>query len=156
MKVGDIKDSKFNGQMQITGINKKNNTIMVRFTDGLEVETTYQKFVDDDVRVSIHQITEQTYDCTSKVLKIVVANEIINDEVSGYGVVFSKRGKKNWRVGEIHTANNGQEFKIVGYNGASKISVMFEDGTIVTGRKYCHIKTGEVKNPKIGTKRIVK
>ena len=62
MKVGDIKDSKFNGQMQITGINKKNNTIMVRFTDGLEVETTYQKFVDDDVRVSIHQITEQTYD----------------------------------------------------------------------------------------------
>ncbi len=153
MKVGEIRNSKFNGQMIITGITKTG--ITVRFTDGMEVETTYQKFLDDDVRVSIHEITEQAYDKTTRALKSVVANEMINDTVSNYGVIISRRGRKNWRVGEIHTANNGQQFKIVGYNGASKISVMFEDGTIVNNRKYCHIKTGEVKNPNLRTKRII-
>lgn len=152
MKVGEIRDSKFNGQMKITGITK--NGITVQFTDGMEVETTYQKFLDDDVRVSIHEITEQAYDKTVKALKSIVATEMINDTISSYGVVISRRGKKNWRVGEIHTANNGQQFKIVGYNGASKISVMFEDGTIVPNRKYCHIKTGEVKNPNLRRKMV--
>ena len=47
-------------------------------------------------------------------MKSVVATEMINDTISNYGVVLSKRGKKNWRVGEIHTANNGQQLKIVG------------------------------------------
>ena len=37
MKVGEIRDSKFNGQMKITGITK--NGITVQFTDGMEVET---------------------------------------------------------------------------------------------------------------------
>lgn len=145
MKVGEIRNSKFNGQMMITGITK--NGIIVQFTDGMEVETTYQKFLDDDVRVSIHEVTEQAYDKTVKALKSVVATEMVNDTISKYGVVISRRGKKNWRVGEVHPANNGQMLKIVGYNGASKISVMFEDGTIVQNRKYCHIKSGEVKNP---------
>lgn len=153
-KVGEEKFSKFNGKMVIIEV-KDDENITVQFTDGKVVNTTYQRYLDDDVRVSVHEVLEQVKNYQTKTLKSVVANEAINDEISSYDVFHSKRGLKNWRVGEVFQANNGQQMKIVAYNGASKITVKFEDGTIVNGRKYCHIQNGEVKNPTLGTRRII-
>lgn len=153
-KIGEERTTKFNGKMVIIDV-KDDDNITVQFTDGKVVNTTYQRFIDDDVRVSVHEVTEQVRNYQTKTLKSIVANETINDEISSYDVFHSKRGLKNWRTGEVHKANNGQEMKIIAYNGVSKITVKFEDGTIINGRKYCHIKNGQVKNPTLRTKRVI-
>lgn len=147
-KVGDIRKSKYGKVMEIVKY-KNENDITVQFSDGPIINTTYQRFLDDEVRVSIYKIMESTKDAISKKLKTVVASEMQNDDISDYKIFYSVRGKKNYRVGEIHKANNGQEFKIVAYTGCNNVSIMFEDGTIVNNRKYCHIKKGEVRNPKL-------
>lgn len=51
------------------------------------------------------------------------------------------------RTGEVHTTNNFGKIKIIEYKGNTKVSVKFEDGTIVKNVYYESIKKGMVKNP---------
>ena len=55
--------------------------------------------------------------------------------------------KKDQRMGETRTANNGQEIKIVGYKNSSHIDVQFEDGTIVYNKTYRAYIQGHIRNP---------
>jgi hypothetical protein len=51
------------------------------------------------------------------------------------------------RIGEINTATNGQQIKIIAYRGSLDVDVEFEDGTIVEHRTYKNFKKGMVENP---------
>lgn len=151
---GLVKQCKYGLSMEVIEYKNKKN-VTVQFSDGLVVNTTYKKFEENKVREPIYLITEATKDSKTKVTRTVVASEKINDEISTLKVYNSKNGKKNFRVGELHKANNGQEFRIVAYENNSHISIMFEDGTIVNNRKYCHIKNGEVRNPSLHRRKII-
>ena len=52
-----------------------------------------------------------------------------------------------YRVGEINTANNGQNITIIAYRSYKDIDIQFEDGTLVTSKEYKSFKNGEIKNP---------
>lgn len=151
---GQVKQCKYGLSMEIVDYKNKNN-IIVQFSDGVVTKTTYKKFEENKVREPIYLITEATKNSKTKVTRTVVASEKINNEISTLKVYTSKNGKKNFRVGELHKANNGQEFRIVAYEDNSHISIMFEDGTIVNNRKYCHIKNGEVRNPSLHRRKII-
>lgn len=51
------------------------------------------------------------------------------------------------KVGETIIANNGQKMTIISYRSYKDIDVQFEDGTIITNRRYQHFKNGEINNP---------
>lgn len=51
------------------------------------------------------------------------------------------------RTGEVHLTNRCGYCKIIKYNNAKSVHVLFEDGTIVYHRKYDDIRKGQVQNP---------
>ena len=55
-------------------------------------------------------------------------------------------------VGESNTALNGQTMKIIAWRGFHDIDVQFEDGTIVTQKRYDHFKHGYIVNPNCSNK----
>lgn len=58
------------------------------------------------------------------------------------------------RVGETRIANNGQKMTIINYVNNENIDIQFEDGTIVTKKKYCHFIIGNIENPNYKAKRM--
>lgn len=50
------------------------------------------------------------------------------------------------RTGEFHINNQGCRMVIIEYYGSQKISVLFEDGTIIKDVEYCQITRGTIKN----------
>lgn len=56
--------------------------------------------------------------------------------------------KKN-RVGEIFKTNNYGKCTVVDYEGFDRITVKFEDGTLVEGVTYSCLKKGQVRNPNL-------
>lgn len=53
------------------------------------------------------------------------------------------------RVGEVNTANNGQKMEIIGYRNNGDIDIKFEDGTVVSNRRYQEFQKGSIRNPNI-------
>lgn len=53
------------------------------------------------------------------------------------------------RVGETNIAKNGQQMTIIAYRGHKDIDIQFDDGTVVTNKRYQHFKQGDIKNPNI-------
>lgn len=53
------------------------------------------------------------------------------------------------RRGEVNTSSCGQKMTIIRYHHANDIDVEFEDGTIVTGKKYSNFKIGNISNPNV-------
>lgn len=51
------------------------------------------------------------------------------------------------RVGEESIATNGQKMTILKYKNHQCVDVIFDDGTIVTGKQYACFKAGNIKNP---------
>lgn len=51
------------------------------------------------------------------------------------------------RIGETIRANNNQKMTIIRWRKHIDIDVQFEDGTVVTNKRYDHFKTGDIKNP---------
>lgn len=51
------------------------------------------------------------------------------------------------RVGEIAQMNNGQKATIIAYRSSHDIDVQFEDGMIVTNKKYVNFERGKIRNP---------
>lgn len=52
-------------------------------------------------------------------------------------------------VGQTIKANNGHEFTIIEAKGYSKLTVQFDDGTIVKNRRYNKVFSGSVANPSL-------
>lgn len=57
---------------------------------------------------------------------------------------------------EIRIMKNGQKATIINYKGSHNIDVQFEDGTIVTNRRYYCFKNGNIKNPNFTCTDILK
>lgn len=55
------------------------------------------------------------------------------------------------RTNETNIATNGQQMKIIAYNGSHDINIQFEDGTIVKHKKYESFKKGTIRNPNINS-----
>ena len=53
------------------------------------------------------------------------------------------------RIGETSLAKNNQKMTIIAYRARNDIDIQFEDGTIVTNKRYQHFITGEIKNPNV-------
>lgn len=53
------------------------------------------------------------------------------------------------RIGETSIANNGLQMKIIAYRNNNDIDIQFEDGTIVTHKKYYRFKKGCIQHPNI-------
>ena len=51
------------------------------------------------------------------------------------------------RLGESIKANNGLMMTIIAYRNSHDIDIQFEDGTIVTHKKYYNFSKGLIKNP---------
>ena len=56
------------------------------------------------------------------------------------------------KVGETHTAQNGQQMTIIAWRGFHDIDVKFEDNTIVTKKRYDHFQRGFIINPNCAAK----
>ena len=57
-------------------------------------------------------------------------------------------GKKDDRLNETRINNDGEEMRIIRYDGNADIDVQFiKDGTIVEHRQYVDFKKGNIKNP---------
>ena len=52
-------------------------------------------------------------------------------------------------VGQTIKANNGHDFTIIEAKGYSKLTIQFDDGTIVKNRRYNNIFSGSVANPSL-------
>lgn len=50
-------------------------------------------------------------------------------------------------IGETFTSRMGEKYTIIAYEGTKKVTVQFEDGTIVKNRTYSHCKNSHVGNP---------
>lgn len=57
----------------------------------------------------------------------------------------------NYRIGEQKIAHNGQLMTIIAYKTTENIDVRFEDGTIVTKKKYDDFLRGRIRNPSVKT-----
>ena len=55
--------------------------------------------------------------------------------------------KMTERIGERNMANNGLIMTIIAYRGESDIDIEFEDGTIVTNKKYSNYANGQIEHP---------
>lgn len=64
-----------------------------------------------------------------------------------------KNPYKSVRIGEEHTAKNGQNMKIIDYRNAMSLDVQFEDGTIVKNIQYDSFIQGKVRNPNVFKKK---
>lgn len=53
---------------------------------------------------------------------------------------------KKKRIGETNLAHNGQMMTIIRYGSATDIDVQFEDGTIVTNKRYYSFQKGHIEN----------
>ncbi len=63
------------------------------------------------------------------------------------GQILNPNLVKSQQIGEVITAVNGQQMKIVARRSCRDIDVMFEDGTLVTGVEYSNFLKGNIKNP---------
>ena len=57
--------------------------------------------------------------------------------------------KENKRLGMEARANNGMSMKIVGYNNSNDVTIEFEDGTVVTGKKFSEFMKGSIGHPNV-------
>ena len=64
-----------------------------------------------------------------------------------------KDKKKECRIGETRTANNGQEMTIVRYRNNNDIDVRFSDGTVAEHKTYRNFLSGRIANPKTAVHR---
>ena len=73
------------------------------------------------------------------------------------GSIYNRNGRYSYtkadRVGEVRKMNNGQMAEIIEYRSVQDIDVRFEDGNVVTNRRYAAFLAGKIKNPKCITKR---
>ena len=53
------------------------------------------------------------------------------------------------RIGMTHLASNGQMMTIIAYRGINDIDIKFEDGTIVTNKRYYNFLKGGIENPNV-------
>ena len=53
----------------------------------------------------------------------------------------------NERIGMTNVANNGMKMTIVAYRNAADIDIQFEDGVVVTNKRYGAFCLGEIKHP---------
>lgn len=53
------------------------------------------------------------------------------------------------KTGETNVAKNGMNMTIIAYRTRKDIDIQFEDGTIVTNKRYQHFLTGEINNPNV-------
>lgn len=58
------------------------------------------------------------------------------------------------RIGEKSIANNGLSMEIIDYRGARDIDIQFEDGVLVTNKRYDHFQSGNIKHPNLGNIQI--
>lgn len=59
------------------------------------------------------------------------------------------KAKREQRINEIRTMNNGMSATIIECQKATNMKVCFEDGTVVSGVRYDHFKNGNVANPNL-------
>lgn len=59
--------------------------------------------------------------------------------------IVAKNREKH--MNETIRANNGQIMTIIKYENNNDITVQFEDGTIIPGKKYAYFKKGAIANP---------
>jgi uncharacterized protein YkvS len=151
--VGEVRFGKFGKVEEI--IDENEHGIKVQCENGTIIETTYEKFQDGKARYDVHEILSSTKNRATKRRETMVAMERQNDEISDYKMIYSVRGRKNYRVGEVYTSTQGQLMKIVAYVTSRDVSVQFEDNTIVNHKKYDNIVKGQVKNPNLARKKRV-
>ncbi len=53
------------------------------------------------------------------------------------------------RIGETRRATNGMMMEIIDSRGAYNLTIRFEDGTVVSGKQYCHFKKGQIGHPTV-------
>lgn len=53
----------------------------------------------------------------------------------------------NTRIGQENYNNQGCFMTIIAYRNSMDIDVQFEDGTVITNKRYCDFKKGIIKNP---------
>lgn len=61
--------------------------------------------------------------------------------------------KKEERLNLIRKTNEGKTATIIAYRNSNDIDIKFEDGVIVTHKKYANFIAGKIKYPKIGEKK---
>ena len=57
---------------------------------------------------------------------------------------------RTMHFGESNIANNGMKMFIIAYRNNEDIDILFEDGTIVTNKRYKNFTKGKVSNPNVG------
>lgn len=55
--------------------------------------------------------------------------------------------KKSNRIGQTNVASNGQIITIIDYQNSRKLTVQFEDGTIIANKSYQNFLNGTIRNP---------
>lgn len=60
----------------------------------------------------------------------------------------TKHNMRNERIGETSVANNGMHMEIIAYRNANDVDIRFEDGLIVTHKKYRHFQLGNIRYKK--------
>lgn len=163
--------------LKVTIIEYRNcNDIKVQFEDGIEIDhTTFRRFKNGYIkhpRISCENVRAKnrsvgTKSIASNGMEITIVdyrNRNDFDVQFADGTIYTchagysyfKNGRiaypKGMRVGQTKIATNGQKMSIIRYKSATDIDIKFEDGTIVTNKKYCDFQKGTIKNPNAPTK----
>ena len=163
--------------------NAKN--VKVRFSNGYEMTTDYQKFKSgalgtqnpdflSSIRVGLKKrmncgLEAEIIDCKKNGVVVVkfedgyIRDALFSKFCSGDIVHKDFRNKlsdsyiknKNSRIGEKEMMNNGMLAEIIDYRSSGDIDVKFADGTVVTTKYRC-FKNGGIKNPNYLDPRLVK
>ena len=60
---------------------------------------------------------------------------------------YEKKHTKEWFIGQKKMANIGLEMEIVYYIGEGRVNILFEDGTLVTNKRYYNFQRGAIEHP---------
>lgn len=72
---------------------------------------------------------------------------VVDDEFIPVSMRSQIDKHKDERIGETFTNTLGDIATIIDYDGSDKVSIQFEDGTILTNQQYRTIKFGGFRNP---------
>lgn len=129
---GEVRCHDDNGNVIISGMQRVGERVMNNQEEWMEI-ISYRNASDIDVK----------FDC-GPIVKHACYSNFINGGILCPGVTQSKTAKQ--RLGETNTATNGQLMTIVDYYNWKKVTVKFEDGTLVE-TAYNQFKLGKVTNP---------
>ena len=167
------KNKNNNGQ-SMTIIKYVNNlNVVVQFDDGYETQCTLAQFTRGTLMNPLYECNKYIglESISSRTQKMEIINYRSQNDIDvqfedGTGVYHKtyqafldgyvlKKNKvdqrqvtaKDKRIGEKSNAKNGLSMEIIDYRGARDIDIKFEDGVIVTSKRYDHFQSGNIKHP---------